>query len=425
MKKLLKIALWIIVIIAVISIGRACIYGGFNQIAGTSSIYEPEETESYWTEPETTTAPTQQAALPTETAATQAPIQLPVDMVDETAGGYYEQLSDFEKQVYNAIDGAVRENKTTCKTPPLANVQEDREIERAVTAYLMDHPECLDLNGAYTIYSNGRLELDRYDFWRYSARPERYTEALMTRVSEIAAEAKRFDTDFERAVYVHDTICENCSYDYVRLEESEKTVHDPEAELIYNAYGCLVEGKCVCQGYAEAFKLIMDELGIPCYYVTGMCEGENHGWNVVKLGGGYYHVDVTWDDADDFNYKGTAYTGMYDHSYFGLTTEAISVNHTVNNELLSIPECTAARYNYYSYMGYRPASADVNSILQSINAQRSAGDYPIVIAFDSKEDYDIGVSDDVIHELYHEAGFEFIYITDDEMLTLSMIEKKN
>lgn len=69
----------------------------------------------------------------------------------------------------------------------------------------------------------------------------------------------------------------------------------------YNIYGALVQKKSVCEGYAEAFKYIMDKIGITCVLVSGTAsnsEGktENHEWNYVQLDGNWYAVDATWDD---------------------------------------------------------------------------------------------------------------------------------
>ena len=64
--------------------------------------------------------------------------------------------------------------------------------------------------------------------------------------------------------------------------------------MIYTAYGCLVEGRAVCAGYAKAFKLLLGRCGISCYYVVGEAGGGKHGWNCVELDGNYhiYHQYV-------------------------------------------------------------------------------------------------------------------------------------
>lgn len=50
----------------------------------------------------------------------------------------------------------------------------------------------------------------------------------------------------------------------------------------------------VCQGYTLAFKILMDRQGIDCVYVSS--EEMNHGWNMVKVGDSWYHLDVGWGD---------------------------------------------------------------------------------------------------------------------------------
>lgn len=67
-----------------------------------------------------------------------------------------------------------------------------------------------------------------------------------------------------------------------------------------SAYSALILHKSVCSGYAKAFKMLCDQAGIKCYYVTGSTTkgGKcNHAWNVVKIGKKYYGVDVCWDDG--------------------------------------------------------------------------------------------------------------------------------
>ena len=63
----------------------------------------------------------------------------------------------------------------------------------------------------------------------------------------------------------------------------------------------------VCEGYARAFKILCDRMGIPCIVVTGnarqnsISSPELHMWNEVQMENGYwYAVDVTWNDPVPF-----------------------------------------------------------------------------------------------------------------------------
>ena len=65
---------------------------------------------------------------------------------------------------------------------------------------------------------------------------------------------------------------------------------------------CGAEGP-VCEGYSRAFKILCNQLGIPCMLAVGDAYSyvgatpESHMWNEVKMNDGYwYAVDVTWND---------------------------------------------------------------------------------------------------------------------------------
>lgn len=84
-------------------------------------------------------------------------------------------------------------------------------------------------------------------------------------------------------------------YDDVVLDEVRRT-GDSTNVIPHLAYGPLVEKNGVCDGYAWAFKTLMDEAGIECSCVTGFLKDDmslGHMWNLVKIDGQYYHVDVT------------------------------------------------------------------------------------------------------------------------------------
>ena len=103
-------------------------------------------------------------------------------------------------------------------------------------------------------------------------------------------------TMYDKLLDIHDFICEINTY----VKESEGGLY------CYSAYGSLVNHKSVCEGYAEAFKLLCDKAEIECILVTGMSLPSNsntmegHMWNLVRMDDGeWYAVDVTWDDAGD------------------------------------------------------------------------------------------------------------------------------
>lgn len=93
--------------------------------------------------------------------------------------------------------------------------------------------------------------------------------------------------DYEKALIIHDWLVTYCEYDY----ENYLTDTIPEES---HSYGALVNRKAVCDGYAKAYKYILERLGIPSVIVSS--DSMNHAWNMVRVDGKYYHVDATWDD---------------------------------------------------------------------------------------------------------------------------------
>ena len=102
-------------------------------------------------------------------------------------------------------------------------------------------------------------------------------------------------SDYEKEKYVYDYIFDNCMYD--EYTDNSGSV-----------YGALIEHKARCEGISKSFMLCMRELGIDCITVVGVPLWENngaysnHSWNIVKVDGNWYHVDITADNvSDEFN----------------------------------------------------------------------------------------------------------------------------
>lgn len=77
--------------------------------------------------------------------------------------------------------------------------------------------------------------------------------------------------------------------------EYPRTV-DYDDNTLWNAYGALIKGLAVCEGYALSFNKIMGLLDVPVINILGTADGEGHMWNQVLLDGQWLHVDVTYND---------------------------------------------------------------------------------------------------------------------------------
>lgn len=65
-----------------------------------------------------------------------------------------------------------------------------------------------------------------------------------------------------------------------------------------NLVGALLNGECVCAGYAEAFRNLLACCQIEARYIGAenkKKEEAGHAWNQAKLDGEWFDFDVTWD----------------------------------------------------------------------------------------------------------------------------------
>lgn len=116
--------------------------------------------------------------------------------------------------------------------------------------------------------------------------PKKMTETLKKAVEGFSVQG---ETLFEKVRSIHDYVCNITTYDL-------------NASHAYSAYGALVDGKSVCEGYAEAIKLLCDQAGIESILVFGTgvtsAGNDNHMWNYIKMDDGkWYALDATWDDG--------------------------------------------------------------------------------------------------------------------------------
>ena len=93
------------------------------------------------------------------------------------------------------------------------------------------------------------------------------------------------------------SICSRCSYD--RRQDGFANSE------IATAYGCLIRGLAVCDGYADAMTLLCYLKGIPCYSISCIKDGDLHGMNAIYVDGRYVWSDSTYSDGgrDSVLYK--------------------------------------------------------------------------------------------------------------------------
>ena len=244
---------------------------------------------------------------------------------------YYTKMSKPQQAVYYAIYQGLMALSDSFQVPKL----EGRELSDVFFQLRLDHPEIFWAEGFHYRYyqdSANNTFLPEYIFEK--GKIKEHQKALKARVEKLVRPAMKL-SEWEKEKYVHDFICENVHYDKLKKSYSHEII------------GPLGQGVGVCEGIAKSVKVLCDALGIWC--MIAIC-GNNpekgikyrHTWNIVKIGGTYYHLDATFDNTlgkHSFGAKEIRY------DYFNLDDKNIFRDH--EPLIAPAPACTDGDHFYY------------------------------------------------------------------------------
>ena len=244
---------------------------------------------------------------------------------------YYTKMSKPQQAVYYAIYQGLMALSDSFQVPKL----EGRELSDVFFQLRLDHPEIFWAEGFHYRYyqdSTNITFLPEYIFEK--GKIKEHQKALKARVEKLVRPAMKL-SEWEKEKYVHDFICENVHYDKLKKSYSHEII------------GPLGQGVGVCEGIAKSVKVLCDALGIWC--MIAIC-GNNpekgikyrHTWNIVKIGGTYYHLDATFDNTlgkHSFGAKEIRY------DYFNLDDKNIFRDH--EPLIAPAPACTDGDHFYY------------------------------------------------------------------------------
>lgn len=230
---------------------------------------------------------------------------------------FYNQLNDYSKSIYDSLEKN-RENMKTgtyeinfgTEFSELLSSDNGTELlgnyfQSAIESYTYDNPDIFYINygklylnietttrmlkKTYRVFINSG-DASNYLTEEFPSK-EKIDEAIeeIEKVKAYFIQNKKLET-YDNIKLVHDYLVDSIEYDQYEIQENS-----------HNIYGAIVNKQCVCEGYAKAFKYLLDSLNIPCVIVIGEATDnenntESHAWNYVELNNIWYAVDCTWDD---------------------------------------------------------------------------------------------------------------------------------
>lgn len=239
---------------------------------------------------------------------------------------YYTKLNKQHQAVYHAMQQCLISLADEWQMPRVSG----EALYNIFFQLRLDHPEIFWATGfKYRYYENSGNLIFLPEYLFEKAKIREHQKAMASRVEKLVRPAKSM-SELEKEKYVHDFICQNVRYDKLKKSYSHEII------------GPLGQGVGVCEGIAKSVKVLLDALGV--WNVIAIC-GNNpekgikyrHTWNIVKIGGTYYHLDATFDNSlgdEEIRYD-----------YFNLDDKNIFRDH--EPLIAPTPSCTDGGHFYY------------------------------------------------------------------------------
>ncbi len=225
---------------------------------------------------------------------------------------YFSKMNNKQQAAYYAIEKGLRELAPEFAVPMLegsgavslsggaaggVSASDGRSIFDIHFLLRLDNPDIFYASGLkYKYYDNSSEVSATVDYLFDKKKIKSHQQAMESRVEKLVRPAMNL-SDEEKLKYIHDFICQNVTYDKLKKQYSHEII------------GPLGQGVGVCEGISKTVKILCDKLGIWCTIAISEANPEKgikyrHAWNVVKIGGKYYHMDATFDNSLGKMHKG-------------------------------------------------------------------------------------------------------------------------
>ena len=307
----------------------------------------------------------------------------------------------------------------------------ESEVREALYAYIYDNPHIFWLDNIFGYGCVGEdTIIDVYSVLS-ADECEDCIELFNKKVDDIMSSLKPGLSDYDREKSLHDRLLNGCRY-------NDKVKSSKDGWHYFSAYGAIVLGDAVCEGYAKAMQILLSKAGLPCLTIRGESivndESEKHMWNVVELENEWYHLDATWDDNDKDEFV--------TYEYFNVDSENINVTHKINADIETVrsgekevdvgskarynffvPLCTSMNMNYYN----REAvfidefdNASDTAVISEIVKKINGGEHYIYIRFGDSIEYS-----EYINMMFYKSPYKYYYYIDhaNDMLDVKISKK--
>lgn len=282
---------------------------------------------------------------------------------------HYNQLSTANKNVYDIIEKEILNFPSEIYIGQVSG----NDLKLVFEAICDDNPMYFHLDNNYT---RSEINSENYFVPQYvcsKSQYERMKRDIESKTAELISQSSGMKDEYYAVLAVHDYLIDLCNYNY-----HKSSMHD-----------ALIDKVASCMGFSNAAKYLLNKAGIECYSISGKTYGSENGhmWNVVKVNGYYYYLDVTWDEpsysSDDVRY----------YTYMNITENMLSKTHygykNVNN-------CNSTKDNYFykNNLYFNKYNDDIKEKFAEIIASNVAGSkYELAVMFADQSLYNKAKND--------------------------------
>lgn len=199
-----------------------------------------------------------------------------------------------------------------------------------------------------------------------------------TKIKDICKGSENL-SDEDKVAKIYNYVSNNIKYDKKALESLKKNKFrgiDKEYEKSEGVYNAILKSRALGKGYADAFKVCCDYLGVECKVVSGyMYKTIPHTWNIVKIDDEWLNVDCT----NNVNNTGIN-RFVYLASYKTLKTMKYSFSSQFElNDNIDNLKSTDDSKEYYNVNGL--VAKDLQSYTKILEKQLNGNNAKIVIRY--------------------------------------------
>ncbi len=193
-----------------------------------------------------------------------------------------------------------------------------REISKCYNAVMYDNPQYFWQSPEMRARTHGRQTCVEFSPLYRS----RDIQAITSVCENIASRVKG-SSEIETEINIAEYLCRNAVYEI-------------DMRFNQNMAAALYYKKAQCSGISSAVKYLCDQNNVWCIIASGFFRGdkpkpEPHAWNVVNIGGNFYHLDVT--NMMGYNLDNPKELRF---AYFNQTDDMVANTHTWDGGTLPI-----------------------------------------------------------------------------------------